>query len=363
MRYLLLTVLLVLSSNFSFAKDYVLNFESSCYQSYGEDIRQRIIDRSITQLNELPNNPRRFIRGPDIEEEIDEHNFSEYLWSPFSSPHSTPFHPVEPRELNPIVCDSDGAIQENQNWFSFGYPVNGWANVPKENQYNFFAVYINESHSLKEICPHEWDDYVNEDLIIYDSTWGENQAVALLTHELGHVIGLAHTTKEEPTNDFPIMYDNNFSLSGVFQTEDYEEFKRAIPWDYNGKDSGYSFESKKEWIENRLKVTVRVNTPDDSRWADAEFLVIAQIAGDDRWWRYSENGWSLREGDLTGVGTTLNYATDLVIFDSDWINEEVTIYFGVRVDGVIYYNKGMPLVIESGSRREIRTLNPEGNSF
>jgi len=359
----ILIFILIISTNLCWGKDYVLNFESTCYQSYGPEVRERIISRSIDQLNNLPETPRLFVRGEDIEIEIDESNFSEYLWSPYQGPQATPFHPIVHRELNPIVCDSDGAIQENQNWFNFGYPVNGWANIPRENQSDFFAVYINESHSLIEVCPHEWDDFSNDELIIPDSIWGENQAVALLTHELGHIIRLQHTLRQEPTNDFPIMYPNNFSSSGYFQIEDYEEFERAIPWSYKGDDSMYSFESKEEWTENRLKLTIRVNTPHDMRWEEAEILAVAQIAGQEEWWSYNGKDWSIWGSELTGKKVTLNYATDLVIFNGDWIDEEVTVYFGVRVGEVIYYNKDMPLVIESGSRREIRTLNPEGNSF
>jgi len=344
--YLRLIIFLLLFSNFCFSKDLILNFEPSCFLSHGAETRQIIIDRAITQLNNLPNNPRRFVLGPDLPEEVDETNFKDYLWSPFSSPILFPFSPIVHRDINPIVCDSDGMILEKQRWFSFSNPINGWANKPRENQYDFFAVYINESYSLMEVCPHEWDDYSNyEDLIIENSTWGEDQIVALLTHELGHVIGLGHTPKEEPANDFPIMYASNFSSSGEFQIEDYDEYERVMPWSYNGKDSIYSFESKVEHSENYLKITVRVNTPDGNKGAEAELLAIAQLKDQEQWWFYNDGNWLPWEDELTGKSVTLNYATDLVVYDGEWGSEEVTIYFGVRVGDTLYYAEDTPIEI------------------
>jgi len=327
------------------AKDFVLNFEKSCYQYYGEETKERIIQTSIDNWNDIEGTPRIFIRGKDIDLEIDETNYSNYIWSPFTSPITGLFGNHTNKELNPIICDEDGAIQDDQNWFDFGYQVHGWANVPKPN-FNFFAVYINESHGITDVGVVDWETTVAIDTIIPDGRMTEEQAISLLTHELGHIIGLKHTPKEEPENDYPIMWSNNINHTGCLQLEDFTEHERAIPWEYNGSHGDFTFESKIERESERSKITVRINTPFHLIGINSELLVAAQLDGEDKWYMLTNDGWEVWIDELKGSNVNTYFANDKIIFDDVWINKRVTVYFGFRINDEIYYNLDMPLILE-----------------
>lgn len=338
----------VLWINFTYAKDLALNFEKSCYQSYGDDIRETIIDSAISQINALPGNPRLFVRGEDIEEEIDESNYHLYLWNPHSTPSNMLFGHVDHREINPVVCDNTGLIQSTQNWVQYGWPIAGWANKPKENLYDFFAVFINENITYDHVCAHDFDNYDLEELYVEEHPT-QQKAIALLMHELLHIAGVKHVEKKEPKDDYPIMWHANLNSTGVFQIEDYAQYLEDVPWRYNGKHEEFSFESKVDLNEGgRVKITVRVNVPNKFRYSYGELLVAAQIQGHDTWYMLTEEDWAvfLDTKELIGSERVLQLANDWVIYDDEWIKQSVKIYFGVRFDDEIYYNYDSPLLLK-----------------
>lgn len=286
-KYLLLLIPFSL-----FAKDLVLNFDPSCFKDYD---REYVIEKALQNWNEIHGTPYTFIKGDDLEEEVNEHNYQKYLWSPYTSL-VTFGGRVPHRPINPIVCDYGDIVE------TMGLPayVDGFANKPMKHFYDFFAVYIRERD------------------------WSEEQLISLVTHELGHIIGLGHISDE-----ISIMHNVNFDTTGSLTEHDLDEFHRVNKFKDNGDDRGFSFESK---VDDAI--TVKVNIPNEHRGKVGTFLVAASLNGilyifDKEWTEFT--------GEFHGKSINLGIEHEMEIWRGE-IPIGVEVYWGIGIDGDIYYN-------------------------
>lgn len=357
------------------AKDFVLNFEASCFISYGKKAREEIINAAMFNWNNVANTPLIFVRGEDINIEIDHLNFTTYMWDPREYPSGKQLsNSIPHRKINPIICDSDGSILES---LDLNPDINGFSTWPLKNYYDFFYVYLNEGHALFTPSVQDFDIRYGSEIFFPGQHYSQQQITSLTTHELGHVIRIGHVnikyfwedgekkaTLIRPIGDYPIMWYNNFNSTGTLTTEDISAHRRAIKYSYLGKDSQFSFEAKITQNDNIVirpinnifnlkldqatQITLKINIPRAMRGKAMELITVAYLSNGHQWFQYNGNWQETNLTDLTGIAQLSQTEHENIIFENDWgVIEPVQIYFGLRIENQIYFNQSMPLTIQT----------------
>ena len=382
MKYFIFLFIIFINTNISFGKDYVLNFEESCFESYGEKQRDEIINSAIENWNNIESSPLIVIRGDDIEIEVDELNYTDYIWDPTGIPFSgTDIFNVPDYNLNPVICDSTGdlILQMNADSINFNAPagIHGFTSREFLPYYDFFYIYISENHGLRVQDISDFNLTNGEDLIIEGGRFSVNQMISLLSHEIGHALGLGHvnidrTTEEpfliRPDNDYPIMWHNNLNSTTVLENEDIDEFHRVNSFSYLGKDKEVSFEAKitqsnqnifmKDGFftiadQERTKILLKINIPPEFRGQELEYVVAAKIQSTGIWYTYSKIfGWKIWDSsqisDLASNRMISSIEEVITVYDRLWgLNQDIELYFGLRVENNFFFNRSIPMIIKS----------------